>query len=59
MLVQSAMGVTKDPARLVSPVFNASGVMCHMSFNYHMLGDSAGMRQVIDSAGYSKTIKCS
>lgn len=42
MLVQPTMGVTKDRARLVSPVFNASGTKCQMSFKYYISGDSTG-----------------
>lgn len=43
MLVQTSSGVTKDRAMLISPVFNASGSACHMTFSYHMLGSSAGI----------------
>ena len=42
MLVQSSSGVTKDRARLISPVFNSTGATCHMTFKYHMFGASAG-----------------
>ncbi|XP_025084894.1 MAM and LDL-receptor class A domain-containing protein 2-like isoform X1 [Pomacea canaliculata] len=47
MLVQPTMGVTQDRARLMSPVFNASGTTCHMSFKYHLFGDSAGSLMIL------------
>ncbi|XP_025084904.1 MAM and LDL-receptor class A domain-containing protein 1-like [Pomacea canaliculata] len=47
MLVQPTMGVTKDRARLMSPVFNASGTTCHLSFKYHLFGDSAGSLMIL------------
>lgn len=45
IIVQPTMGVTQDPARLMSPVLNASAAMCCMNFSYHMFGSSAGMTQ--------------
>ena len=42
MMVQSNSGITKDRARLISPVYNGTGATCHMTFKYHMFGASAG-----------------
>ena len=42
MMVQPNSGVTKDRARLISPVYNGTGATCHMTFKYHMFGASAG-----------------
>ncbi|XP_025085553.1 MAM and LDL-receptor class A domain-containing protein 1-like [Pomacea canaliculata] len=47
IIVQPTMGVTQDPARLMSPVLNASAAMCCMNFSYHMFGSSAGNLRIL------------
>ena len=46
MTVSNGTGVTRDPARLVSPVLKETGASCHMSFFYYMNGAGSGQLSV-------------